>query len=195
MPRKYTKRNTVETPSGKHVMAVVDNSPKEPSDPIQAKNAEIAKEKRETKFKAPAGPKVFQTFIVDESDDLPYISQAFNFFFGLSNCGYSQNVKDWNFPKPLASEKSRVHVVWRKYFHNGIMVDLFDKKTPKEEIERIKAHIEALGNPYTYVCGGDNLEDPKWADMIFIERLKPIKGVKVTIPETMGQAGFEPVYV
>lgn len=161
-----------------------------PSDsPIQKKNAEIHKER----VKGSLHNRGFSDACPDRqyaygNDKLFYISRAVDNFYGRDHATWKHAVTDWNFPYAVG-DKKKTHVVARWYCVD-VYVDVFDEGTPKSEIERIKAHMEAIGKRYTYTIGGE--KGDKWDNpeelgkLLFEKRLPPLKvPFKVNVPHTM----------
>ena len=71
------------------------------------------------------------------------------------------------------------------------MIDVFNKGTSIAEINRIKAHLEAIGFKYTYILGGETMNPEK----IFGVRLKKLNPKssdypKIKVPKSLEEAGF-----
>ena len=186
-------KKVVNTESGNHpTVTVVPGASRQDLDPMKAKIEEVMREKELMKVKPKA--KLFDVQLAQSKDDFEWITQSFCNFFKLGPVAFRQNVSAWNFPKAIG-ETRKTHKVKRQYVSRGIMVDVFDKGTKISEINRIKAHLESLGNIYTYVLGGDQLGGKDFEKLVFETRLKKLDPKdknypKVMVPKTLAEAGF-----
>ena len=201
---KKKQESLVKTsPSGKHIVAKVENKAVvalikgvEKKEPIQAKNEEIAKEKASAKQKQAGREVLFNTItsMEQEAGKFAFISDAVKKHFKLTEVFYTDKLRRWDFPYEIGSKFKR-HTIFRKYQQVGLFVDIFDAKTSKAEINRIKAHMDALNLKYTYVLGGDVAFDDngfitdKFCKLLFEERLAPLdvktEKIVVDIPTMM----------
>ena len=205
MKKKSQKEGTFNTPSERHPVAKLDpetvkkiSGVRKQNDPIQAKNAEIAKEKSKGK------KLVDQYFQEQETGPLEFVSRAVKEHFNLTQVIYKEKLIRWDFPKTIGSTWEK-HVVERLYPQVKIYIDAFNAKDPQEEIDRIKSCMEALGLQYTYVKGGEPYADKdghitdEFKKLIFVKRLAAIdpKTLKtpLKVPKTPEEAGHRPLIV
>ena len=183
------KNNVVNEETGdKFLQTTVKPGQKTEAEPIQTAKDEIRHEREQSKF--PTKAKLFDAQVGPDEDHFTWITQMFCEHFKLGPVGFKSNVTAWNFPKAIGEAK-KTHKVKRQYTSRGIMVDVFDKGTKLSEINRIKAHLEAIGFNYTYVVGGDPLD----AKLIFEKHLKKLDPKdanypKIKVPKDLAQAGF-----
>ena len=214
MKKSPKDSNTFSTPSGKHLSAKVEQdavkkiSGEKKQDLIQAKNAGISKEKDRSVKKTGivTTGKLFETHSYQEQETSPfeYISRAVKEYFGLTQVIYKENQTRWDFPKKIGKPRD-THSVFRIYSQVRLYIDIFNAKDPQDEIDRIKAHMEALGLNYTYVRGCDPYatEDGQITDdfkkLLFEKRLEPIdpKTLKtpLKVPKSLEEAGNRPLTV
>ena len=213
MAKKQT--DSITTPSGNHTVTRAELDivkqvlgGKKKKDPIQSKNEAISKEKAASvrKTGAASHSKLFETTSYQESELGPceYISRAVKEFFQLTQVIFKENQSRWDFPKKINNTR-QTHVVARLYPQVKLYVDLFNAKDPQDEIDRIKAHMEALGLQYTYVKGGDGYADQDghiteaFKKLVFEDRLKPIDVKKLKnplkVPKNLEEAGNRPLTV
>jgi len=185
-----TQKNNVtnEETGNKFLQTTVKPGNTPEADPVKAAQAEIKQEREQSKF--PTKSKLFDSQVAPDEDHFTWITQMFCNYFKLGPVGFKSNVTGWNFPKAIGETK-KTHRVKRQYTSRGIMVDVFDKGTKLSEINRIKAHLEAIGFTYTYVIGGDSLDEK----LIFEKRLKKLDPKsadypKIKVPKDLVQAGF-----
>jgi hypothetical protein len=212
---KAKQSRTFNTPSGKHPVAKAEIpqaqkivGEKKSNDPIQAKNEAIAKEKEKSQAKThvKSNSKLFetQTFQVQETGPLEFITRSVKEHFKLTEVHFKENLIRWDFPKKIGSIRE-AHTVKRIYPQVKLYIDVFNAKDPQSEIDRIKAHMEALGLKYTYIKGGDAPVDKdgqiteEFKKLLFDTRLKPIdiKTLKtpVRVPKNEEEAGMRPLVV
>lgn len=173
-------------------------------EPIQAKNEEIAKEKAKSVKKTgiKPGKGVFETFTTNEAEagKSAFISEAVKRFFKLTEVLFNENERSWNFPHAIG-EKFKRHTVMRRYPQVNLFIDVFDANTPKDEINRIKAHMDAIGKKYTYILGGDAAYDEKgfmsdaFLKLVFETRLKPVDPKLLKEPVNVPVAMERPTFV
>jgi len=198
-PRKAVAEKVERTPSGEHALGVFDGNKPEPTNRLE----EIRREKLVESRKPFIGVKPkkripFDVQVVVGDEQNSWISTTMANYFGFKTCGYRGPVKRWDFPLSI-KDKFKRHEVYREYFFrvNGkmLMVDLFDKGTPKSEINRIKAHLEALGFQYTYWIGGEDYGNEKQIETVYKDRVAPLdKKSKdypvIKVPRTLQEANF-----
>jgi hypothetical protein len=185
-----TQKNNVtnEETGNKFLQTSVTHSTTVTDDPIKSAKSEIKQEREQSKF--PTKSKLFDSQVAPDEDHFTWITQMFCDYFKLGPIGFKSNITAWNFPKAIGETK-KTHKVKRQYTSRGIMVDVFDKGTKLFEINRIKAHLESIGFSYTYVIGGDALDEK----LIFEKRLKKLDPKatdypKIKVPKDLAQAGF-----
>lgn len=185
-----TKKNDVinEETGNKFLQTTVSPGQTAEADPIKSAQAEIKQEREQSKF--PTKAKLFDSQVAPDEDHFTWITQMFCQYFKLGPVGFKSNITAWNFPKAIGEVK-KTHKVKRQYTSRGIMVDVFNKGTKLSEINRIKAHLEAIGFNYTYVIGGDEMDE----NLIFDKRLKKFDPKaadypKIKVPKDLAQAGF-----
>jgi hypothetical protein len=184
-----TENNVKNEETGNSFVSTVVSPTAEVNDnPLQALKDEVKREKDESVFKTKST--LFDAQVPEDDDSFSYITQAFCSYFKLGPVGFKSGVTGWNFPKSI-KDKTKRHSVKRQYFHQGIMVDVFNKGTKVEEINKIKAHLEAIGFKYTYILGGETLDPEK----IFGKRLakfdpKSPNYPKIKVPMSLEEAGF-----
>jgi len=192
---------TFKSTSGEHLLGVREN-PKvkatsrseKPVDPVQQKNDEIAQERQKVISKVKPSKANFPIIHVEGDERLNWVSKEMAQFFGFESCGGRDGITRWDFPKAIGDNFKR-HTVFRQYAYKQIMVDVFDKGTPKKEILRIKAHLENLGYTYTYIVGGEPGDVPmeKYIKLVFTKRMEKSNQAllkKNTPPQSLSEAGF-----
>ena len=180
------------------------------NDPIQKKDAEIQAEKDKSvlKTKVKPGHGVFETktFTEEETGAFGFLTRAVREHFKLTDAIYKENISRWDFPHAIG-DLWKKHTIKRQYPQPSVklFIDAFNSKDSQAEINRIKAHMEALGFRYTYFRGGDAVADKdgftskEFMKLLFVDRLKPLdpKTLKepVKIPTTLEQAGVNGVTI
>lgn len=217
MKKKPGKSEVFETPSKRHVTAKIQpaevkkiTGQEEKKEPIAAKNAAIAKEKKKSikQTGVKPGKTVFETTTYTEQDISIYafITLAVKEHFKLTDALFKEWLTRWDFPKSIGDVHKK-HKVFRHYCQPSVnlLIDVFDGKVSFNEINRIKAHLEALGYRYTYFKGGDVYANKEgfmmesFKKLLFVDRLKPVdvKTLKepVKVPTSLEQAGINQVVV